>query len=83
MPFFQTEHERMSDWQRFTQAQQRAAIQQWQRDHEELLAKAMVTLQEARHAHQEELELHRDRQHQHNICSHLREKVSAIPPICF
>ncbi|XP_062287277.1 coiled-coil domain-containing protein 148-like [Scomber scombrus] len=69
------EHERMWDWQRFTRAQLRVVTQQWQRDQEELLAKALVTLQEARHAHQEELELHRDRQHQQDICSHLRDKL--------
>lgn len=70
------EHERVWDWQHFTQAQLRVVTQQWQRDQEELLARALVTLQEARHAHQEELELHRDRQDQQDICSHLREKVS-------
>ncbi|KAF7665204.1 hypothetical protein LDENG_00149060 [Lucifuga dentata] len=70
-----TQHERIWSWQRFTQAQVRAVTQQWQRDWEELLARALVTLQEAKHAHQEELELHRDRQHQHDICSHLREKL--------
>ncbi|TKS67273.1 Coiled-coil domain-containing protein 148 [Collichthys lucidus] len=69
------EHERAWDWQRFTQAQLRVLTQQWQRDQEELLARALVTLQEARHAHQEELELHRGRQHQQDICSHLREKL--------
>ncbi|XP_076602661.1 coiled-coil domain-containing protein 148-like [Chaetodon auriga] len=69
------EHERVWDWQRFSQAQLKAVTQQWQRDQEELLARALVTLQEARHAHQEELELHRDRQHQQDICSHLREKL--------
>ncbi|XP_036965011.1 coiled-coil domain-containing protein 148-like isoform X2 [Acanthopagrus latus] len=69
------EHERVWDWQRFTQAQLRAVTQQWQRDHKELLVRALVTLQDARHAHQEELELHRDHQHQQDICSHLREKL--------
>uniref|UniRef100_UPI0037E8B954 coiled-coil domain-containing protein 148-like n=1 Tax=Semicossyphus pulcher TaxID=241346 RepID=UPI0037E8B954 len=69
------EHERLWDWQRFTQAQLTVVTQQWQRDQEELLARALVTLQEATHAHQEELELHRDRQHQQDICSHLREKL--------
>lgn len=77
MLLFQMEHERVWDWQRFTQEQLRVVTQQWQRDQEELLARALVTLQEASHAHQEELELHRDRQHQQDICSHLREKVSA------
>lgn len=75
--FFQLEHEYVWDLQRFTQAQLRAVPQQWQRDHEELLARAQVTLQEAKHAHQEELELHRDRQNQQNVYLHLREKVSA------
>ncbi|XP_069558551.1 coiled-coil domain-containing protein 148-like [Brachyistius frenatus] len=69
------EHKRLWDFQRFTQAQLRAVTQQWQRDQEELLARALVTLQEANHAHQEELELHRDRQHQQDICWHLREKL--------
>lgn len=75
MLFFQMEHERLWDRQRFTESQLRAVTQKWQRDQEELLARALVMLQEARHAHQEELELHRDRQHQLDICSHLREKV--------
>lgn len=75
MFLFQIEHERVWDWQRFTQVQLRVASQQWQRDHEELLARALVTLDEARHAHQEELELHKDHQHQQGICSHLKEKV--------
>lgn len=74
--FFQMEHERLWDWQRFTQAQLKVVNQQWQRDREELLSRALVTLQDARYAHQEELELHRDRQHQQDICSNLREKVS-------
>lgn len=75
MLFVQMEHERVWDWQSFTQVQLRVVTQQWERDHEELLARALVTLEEARHAHQEELELHKDRQHQQDICSHLREKV--------
>ncbi|XP_029936132.1 coiled-coil domain-containing protein 148 [Myripristis murdjan] len=69
------EHERMWDWQRFTQAQLRVVAHSWQRDHEELLARALVTLEEARQAHQEELELHRDRQHQQDICSRLRDRL--------
>ncbi|XP_074550294.1 coiled-coil domain-containing protein 148-like isoform X2 [Halichoeres trimaculatus] len=69
------EHERLWDWQHFTQAQLKVVTQQWQRDYEELLARALVTLQEAKHAHQEELELHRDRQHQLDICSHLKRKL--------
>ncbi|XP_041857268.1 coiled-coil domain-containing protein 148-like [Melanotaenia boesemani] len=69
------EHERLWDWQRFTQTQLRVVTQQFQRDLDELLARALVTLQEAKHAHQEELELHRDRQHQQNICLRLKEKL--------
>ncbi|XP_028447871.1 coiled-coil domain-containing protein 148 isoform X2 [Perca flavescens] len=69
------EHERVWDWQRFTQAQLGVVTQQCQRDQEELLARALVTLQEARNAHQEELELHRGRQHQQDICSDLRQKL--------
>ncbi|XP_029980852.1 coiled-coil domain-containing protein 148-like [Sphaeramia orbicularis] len=69
------EHERLWDWQHFTQTQLSALTQQWQRDHEELLARALVTLEEAKHTHQEELELHRDRQHQQDICSQLRTKL--------
>lgn len=74
--FFQIEHERVWDWQRFTQAQLRVLFQQWQRGREELLARALATLEEAEHAHQEELELYKDHQHQRDICLHLREKVS-------
>ncbi|XP_024919492.1 coiled-coil domain-containing protein 148 [Cynoglossus semilaevis] len=69
------EHERVLDWQRFTQAQQSTVTQQWQRDQEELQASALVTLQEARDAHQEELEHQRDRQNQQEICMRLRQKL--------
>lgn len=74
--FHKMEHGRLLDLQRFSQTQQRALNHQWKRDLEELLARALATLQEAKHAHQEELELYRDRQHQQDICLHLREKVS-------
>ncbi|XP_040924880.1 coiled-coil domain-containing protein 148-like isoform X2 [Betta splendens] len=69
------EHGRAWDWQCFTQTQLRALQQQWRRDREELLARALVTLQEARHAHQEELQLHRGRRLQQDTCSHLRDKL--------
>ncbi|KAG7227516.1 hypothetical protein INR49_005331 [Caranx melampygus] len=69
------EHERVWDWRRFTLAQLNIATQQWQRDYEELLARALVTLQEAKQTQQAELELHRDRQNQLDICSQLREKL--------
>ncbi|MED6236641.1 hypothetical protein ATANTOWER_012117 [Ataeniobius toweri] len=72
---FQMQHERLWDVQRFTQTQIRVVTQQWQRDLQELLDRALVTLQEAKHAHQEELEHHRDRQHQQDICFQLREKL--------
>lgn len=76
--FFQVEHECCWDWQRFTQAQLKVVAQNWHRDRAELLARALVTLEEARHAYQEEMEHHRDRQHQQDICSHLRDKVGGI-----
>ncbi|KAM9851201.1 coiled-coil domain-containing protein 148-like [Aulostomus maculatus] len=69
------EHERVWDRQRFTQEQMRALTQQWQRDRDQLLSKALVTLEEAGNAHQEELEHHRDCQYQQSICLHLRDKV--------
>uniref|UniRef100_A0A3Q2GAU8 Coiled-coil domain containing 148 n=1 Tax=Cyprinodon variegatus TaxID=28743 RepID=A0A3Q2GAU8_CYPVA len=69
-------HERLWDMQRFTRMQLRVVTQQWHRDQQELLERALFTLQEAEHAHQEELEHHKDRQHQQNICLELREKVS-------
>ncbi|XP_056146061.1 coiled-coil domain-containing protein 148-like [Lampris incognitus] len=70
-----TDHEYIWDLQHFTKAQLFALAQNWQRDREELLARALVTLEEARHTHQEELELHRNRQHQQDVCSRLRDKV--------
>ncbi|KAG7503602.1 hypothetical protein JOB18_041787 [Solea senegalensis] len=69
------EHERALDWHHFTLSQLNAVTQQWRRDMEELLAHALVTLQEAGLAHQEELEHHRDRQSQQEICLRLREKL--------
>uniref|UniRef100_A0A8C5NFS0 Coiled-coil domain-containing protein 148 n=1 Tax=Gouania willdenowi TaxID=441366 RepID=A0A8C5NFS0_GOUWI len=71
----QNEHNRIWDSQRFTQAQLRAVTQQCQRDQEELWVKALVTIQEAKHAHQQKLEVYRDRQHQQDICLKLREKL--------
>lgn len=62
---------------RYTQVQLRAVTQQWQRDYEELLHKALVTLEEANHAHQEELKLQKDRKHQRDVCLQLRKKVCA------
>ncbi|XP_029968241.1 coiled-coil domain-containing protein 148-like [Salarias fasciatus] len=69
------DHERAWDMRCFLQTQLRAVAEQWQRDQEELRFRALVTLQEAKHAHQAELELHRDRRHQQDICSHLKEKL--------
>ncbi|KAM6985021.1 coiled-coil domain-containing protein 148-like [Aplochiton taeniatus] len=70
-----TEHEGRWDWQRFTQVQLALLAQSWHRDQAELLAQALLTLEEASYAHQEELDLHRDRQHQQDICSSLRDKL--------
>ncbi|XP_075896459.1 coiled-coil domain-containing protein 148-like isoform X1 [Nelusetta ayraudi] len=75
LQILQVEHERALDRHHFAQVQLRTASQQWHRDHEQLLARALVTLEEARHAHQEELEHHRDRRHQREVCSQLREKL--------
>uniref|UniRef100_A0A087XCP6 Coiled-coil domain containing 148 n=1 Tax=Poecilia formosa TaxID=48698 RepID=A0A087XCP6_POEFO len=69
------QHGRSCDMHRFIQKQIRVVTHQWQRDTQELLDRALDTLQEAKHAHQEELEHHRDRQHQQDICLHLREKL--------
>lgn len=60
---------------RYTQVQLRAVTQQWQRDYQELLNRALVTLEEANHAHQEELKLQKDRQHQRDVCLQLKKKV--------
>lgn len=78
MLFFQLDYERVQDKQCFTRTQMKVVTQQWQRDLEELQARALVALEEAKHAHQEELELRKDRQHQQDICSHLRQKVCAL-----
>lgn len=67
----------MWDMWRYTQAQLRVVTQQWQRDSKELLNRALVTLEEANHAHQEELKLQKDRKHQRDICLQLRKKVCA------
>lgn len=82
--FLQVDHQRALDRHHFAQVQLRTATQQWHRDHEQLQARALVTLEEARHAHQEELEHHRDRQHQLDVCSQLREKVCECdnPQVC-
>uniref|UniRef100_A0A3Q3K154 Coiled-coil domain containing 148 n=1 Tax=Monopterus albus TaxID=43700 RepID=A0A3Q3K154_MONAL len=40
------EHERVWDWQRFTQAQLRVVTHQWRRDHEELLLRALGSFTE-------------------------------------
>ncbi|KAJ0005711.1 hypothetical protein NQD34_015605 [Periophthalmus magnuspinnatus] len=69
------EHERKWSWQHFTQNQRRAVTQQWHRYREELLARALVTLQEAKHAHQEALDIHRDRLQQRDICAQLHAKL--------
>lgn len=73
----QLEHERVWDMWRYTQVQLRTVTQQWQRDYKELLNRAMVTLEEANHAHQEELKLQKDRKHQQDDCLQLRKKVCA------
>lgn len=75
--FLQLEHERVWDIWRYTQLQLRVVTQQWQRDYKELFNRALVTLEEAKHAHQEELKLQKDRKHQRDVCLQLRKKVCA------
>ncbi|CAG09329.1 unnamed protein product [Tetraodon nigroviridis] len=69
------EHERVWDMWRYTQVQLRVVTQQWQRDYKELWNRALVTLEEANHAHQEELKLQKDRKHQRDVCLQLRKKT--------
>ncbi|XP_072300120.1 coiled-coil domain-containing protein 148-like [Eucyclogobius newberryi] len=69
------EHKRKCSWQHFTQSQRRAVTLQWHRDQEELLAQALVTLQEAKHGHQEALDIHKGRQQQQDICAQLHTKL--------
>ncbi|CAL1582421.1 unnamed protein product [Knipowitschia caucasica] len=69
------EHEQQWRWQNFTQSQWRAVKQKWYRDQDELLTRALVTLHEAKHAHQEALDIHRDRQQQRDICDQLHAKL--------
>uniref|UniRef100_H3DGE6 Coiled-coil domain containing 148 n=1 Tax=Tetraodon nigroviridis TaxID=99883 RepID=H3DGE6_TETNG len=69
------EHERVWDMWRYTQVQLRVVTQQWQRDYKELWNRALVTLEEANHAHQEELKLQKDRKHQRDVCLQLRKKL--------
>ncbi|KAJ3592398.1 hypothetical protein NHX12_007525 [Muraenolepis orangiensis] len=69
------DHERVWDWQRFSQAQLGALVQGWQRDRGELLSRALVTLEEAQRDHQEELDLQRERRFQLDTCSRLRDQV--------
>ncbi|KAJ8012827.1 hypothetical protein DPEC_G00046920 [Dallia pectoralis] len=67
-------YERSLDWHHFTQVQLHVLSQSWQRDRADLQLKALATLEEARQAHDEELALHTDRQHQQNLCTRLRDK---------
>lgn len=75
--FLQLEHERVWDMCCYTQLQLRVVTQQWQRDYKELFNRVLVTLEEAKHAHQEELKLQKDRKHQRDVCLQLRKKVCA------
>ncbi|XP_030643182.1 coiled-coil domain-containing protein 148-like [Chanos chanos] len=68
-------HERTWDWYRFSVAQQRLVLQSWQRDHEELFLRALVTIEEARQTHQKQQALQNDHIQQQLICRELREKL--------
>ncbi|XP_028848019.1 coiled-coil domain-containing protein 148-like isoform X2 [Denticeps clupeoides] len=68
-------HRRTWDWYRFAVSQRKALVQSWRRDRADLLAKALLMLEEARMEHQRQLateDRHRDQQH---VCARLREKL--------
>ncbi|KPP73801.1 coiled-coil domain-containing protein 148-like [Scleropages formosus] len=69
------DHERLWDWYRFTQAQERAVLRSWRRDRADLLAKSLLTLEESWLAHQQEQATQSDRMRRQEICTQLREKL--------
>ncbi|KAK0134895.1 Coiled-coil domain-containing protein 148 [Merluccius polli] len=69
------DHERVWDWQRFSQAQLQALARGWQRDRGELLTRALEVLEEARRHHQGELDLHREHRLQLETCARLRDTL--------
>ncbi|CAL8321506.1 unnamed protein product [Merluccius merluccius] len=71
----QMDHERVWDWQRFSQAQLQALARGWQRDRGELLTRALEVLEEARRDHQGELDLHREHRLQLETCARLRDTL--------
>ncbi|XP_067299392.1 coiled-coil domain-containing protein 148-like [Pseudorasbora parva] len=68
-------HERWSDWYHFSMTQKSLILQGWQRDHSELLLRALSMLDECRISRIQQQELQNQRSHQQNICLKLREKL--------
>ncbi|KAK7153704.1 hypothetical protein R3I94_007172 [Phoxinus phoxinus] len=68
-------HERWSDWYHFSMTQKSLVLQGWQRDHSELLLRALSVLEDSRISRVQQQELQNQRSHQQNICFKLREKL--------
>uniref|UniRef100_A0A8C1P616 Coiled-coil domain containing 148 n=1 Tax=Cyprinus carpio TaxID=7962 RepID=A0A8C1P616_CYPCA len=68
-------HGRQSDWYHFSITQKNLILQGWQRDHSELLLRALSMLEDCRISHVQQQELQKQRSHQQNICLKLRAKV--------
>ncbi|XP_073701141.1 coiled-coil domain-containing protein 148-like [Garra rufa] len=68
-------HERWSDWYHFSMTQRNLVLQGWQRDHSELLLRALSMLEDCRISHIQQQELQKQRSHQQNICLKLRAKL--------
>uniref|UniRef100_A0A8C2BCS8 Coiled-coil domain containing 148 n=1 Tax=Cyprinus carpio TaxID=7962 RepID=A0A8C2BCS8_CYPCA len=68
-------HERQSDWYHFSITQKNLILQGWQRDHSELLLRALSMLEDCRISHVQQQELQKQRSHQQNICLKLRAKL--------
>uniref|UniRef100_A0A671PEU3 Coiled-coil domain containing 148 n=1 Tax=Sinocyclocheilus anshuiensis TaxID=1608454 RepID=A0A671PEU3_9TELE len=68
-------HERQSDWYHFSISQKNLILQGWQRDHSELLLRALNMLEDCIISHIQQQEVQKQRSHQQNICLKLRAKV--------
>ncbi|XP_016356911.1 coiled-coil domain-containing protein 148 [Sinocyclocheilus anshuiensis] len=68
-------HERQSDWYHFSISQKNLILQGWQRDHSELLLRALNMLEDCIISHIQQQEVQKQRSHQQNICLKLRAKL--------
>ncbi|XP_016110373.1 coiled-coil domain-containing protein 148-like [Sinocyclocheilus grahami] len=68
-------HERQSDWYHFSISQKNLILQGWQRDHSELLLRALSMLEDCIISHIQQQEVQKQRLHQQNICLKLRAKL--------